>query len=65
MKLKELLSYYQPLAFIDLKDENGEIIDTGRNGNLVKTLWGDRKVVKFFATDKYNITIILKNKENI
>ena len=63
MKLKELLNYYQTLAFVELKDENGKLVDTGRNGNLMRNLFGDREVVKFFATEKNDITIILENKE--
>ena len=63
MKLRELLDVYNGFGGVMLKDMNNKLIDVGSNGNLIKNLFGDREVYKFYAHDNDEIMIKLKDKE--
>lgn len=63
MKLKELLEVYERFGNVILKDMSNNIIDVGKNGNLIKNLFGEREVYRFWATKNDEIKILLKDKE--
>lgn len=63
MKLKELLDVYNSFGGVVLKDMNNNLIDIGKNGNLIKNLFGEREVHKFWATSNDEIKVKLKDQE--
>ncbi len=63
MTVKELLEVYNPFGHIIIKDTNRKLIDVCRNGNLVKNLFGNKIVHKFYAMQDDEIKIVIEEEK--
>ena len=60
MMLKNLLNLYKKFDSVVIVDENYKTIDKGTNALCLRALYGDKKVLKFEASNVKQITIMIE-----